>query len=185
MQDILTAVAVLDAYQAWTTTTAVYPTLIAVEGSWVQGNPFYCGLKLCGEAEEVGKALALTGGADLAIAEMGDVCWYLSEITASIHLKLGTDIYQLGRERAGAGLPEGAILCSAARAGEALGKLWRDGYSAKQFMALKDALADTLYQVERQAHALKADLPQVLAANRRKLESRQQRGTLHGSGDDR
>jgi len=75
---------------------------------------------------------------------------------------------------------------------EKLGKLMRDeGYvpgaalTAAQTEALGKELGDVLWYVANLAADLGLTLEEVAAANLAKLKSRQERGVIHGSGDDR
>lgn len=75
---------------------------------------------------------------------------------------------------------------------EKLGKLMRDeGYvpgaalTAAQTEALGKELGDVLWYVANLAADLGLTLEEVAAANLAKLKSRQERGVLGGSGDDR
>lgn len=77
----------LDDYQAFTRTTAIFPADRALE---------YLGLGLASEAGEVAgviKKWIRDGTDDAALkakleAEMGDVCWYLSELCNATGLDL-------------------------------------------------------------------------------------------------
>lgn len=64
-------------------------------------------------------------------------------------------------------------------------KLYRDGDSPAQREKLQAELGDTLWYAARLAEALGTDLETLAAANKAKLQSRQQRQVLTGSGDNR
>ena len=77
----------------------------------------------------------------------------------------------------------------ASEAGEVAGKVkkyMRDGGS---FMflrdQLKDELGDVLWYVATLAHDLDLTLEEIATNNTNKLQSRQARGTISGSGDNR
>jgi NTP pyrophosphatase (non-canonical NTP hydrolase) len=62
----------------------------------------------------------------------------------------------------------------------------QDGqFDADAVAAIKKELGDVLWYVARLAAELGLDLDAIAADNLSKLASRQQRGTLHGSGDER
>ena len=58
-------------------------------------------------------------------------------------------------------------------------------FDAETVAALKKELGDVLWYVARLAAELDLDMGDVAAANLAKLSSRQDRGVLHGSGDER
>lgn len=80
-------------------------------------------------------------------------------------------------------------------AGEVLGKIkkaWRDGrrsqgkgYSQEELDSIKDELGDVLWYLSQLASELGADLGSIAEGNLLKLQQRQERGTLQGSGDKR
>lgn len=58
-------------------------------------------------------------------------------------------------------------------------------FDADAVAAIKKELGDVLWYVARLAAELDLDLGDIAAANLAKLASRQERGVLHGSGDER
>lgn len=92
----------------------------------------------------------------------------------------------------GTGTPEGLRYGALALAGEAgeiankVKKAWRDvNFTEETRLQLIDEVGDCLWYCGAIAKELGVDLDAVAAANLAKLRSRQQRGTLHGSGDNR
>jgi NTP pyrophosphatase (non-canonical NTP hydrolase) len=71
---------------------------------------------------------------------------------------------------------------------EKVKKVLRDNggqFDAAAVAAIKKELGDVLWYVARLAAELGLDLEDVAAENLAKLASRQERGQLHGSGDER
>lgn len=68
-------------------------------------------------------------------------------------------------------------------------KLYRDGFDAADWSAIRESLikeiGDTLWYAAAMASELDADLGQSAAYNVAKLKDRARRGVLQGSGDDR
>lgn len=86
----------------------------------------------------------------------------------------------------------GLLYCSlglASEAGEVAGKvkkMMRDGDPARELRnKVIEELGDTLWYAARVADELSINLEVVAHENLAKLQSRKQRGTLGGSGDDR
>lgn len=63
-------------------------------------------------------------------------------------------------------------------------KEWRDGFISDRTTVIKE-LGDILWFVSELAHVQSISLLEVAEANIKKLASRQERGTIGGSGDDR
>ena len=87
-------------------------------------------------------------------------------------------------------LPEVAYLglCIAGEASEVAEKLkkaYRDSGGKVDAPAMVRELGDVLYYLVRYAHLLGTDLEGVAAANVAKLNDRESRGTMRGSGDKR
>jgi NTP pyrophosphatase (non-canonical NTP hydrolase) len=88
------------------------------------------------------------------------------------------------------GLPEEAYLgiCIAGEAGEVAEKLkkaYRDSGGRVDRLAMCRELGDVAYYLTRYAHRLGYTLAQVLDENVAKLNDRESRGVLRGSGDRR
>ncbi len=79
----------------------------------------------------------------------------------------------------------GLAICE--EAGEIAGKLKKlsrgDGNITREMIL--NELGDTLYYVTKLANSLGSNLNEVMVMNIEKLESRMERGTLKGSGDER
>lgn len=144
-------------YVEWTDTTAIYPADRAAE---------YCALGLLSELGEVAgklKKRIRDGEASVPVeailAELGDACWYLAR------LRPEDDLGDLGEPATVQG-----------------GYAWVVG-------ALSSALSEeyhlALEYVEGLIIELGYSLPEVLGMNVAKLESRKDRGTLGGAGDER
>jgi NTP pyrophosphatase (non-canonical NTP hydrolase) len=71
---------------------------------------------------------------------------------------------------------------------EKVKKVLRDNggqFDAETVAAIKKELGDVLWYVARLAAELDLDLGEIAADNLAKLASRQDRGVIHGSGDER
>jgi NTP pyrophosphatase (non-canonical NTP hydrolase) len=65
-------------------------------------------------------------------------------------------------------------------------KMYRDNLTVDDFQEfVKKELGDVLWYVSETASQLGLDLDEIAAANIAKLSSRQKRGVIGGSGDDR
>lgn len=64
-------------------------------------------------------------------------------------------------------------------------KLYRDGDNAEKREEIKLELGDVMWYAARLAETLGVNLSDLMDANQKKIQSRQQRGVLGGSGDHR
>lgn len=65
-------------------------------------------------------------------------------------------------------------------------KFFRDHTEREDFQEkLKKELGDVLWYINAMAHEVGLTLEEIAEANIEKLESRKERGKLHGDGDDR
>lgn len=79
-----------------------------------------------------------------------------------------------------------AALGLASEAGEFAGfvkKVYRDGDSEALRASMTAELGDVMWYAARLAETLGVELQEVMAANQKKIISRQQRGKISGSGD--
>jgi NTP pyrophosphatase (non-canonical NTP hydrolase) len=175
-------------YQQQAATTAVYPRAVGDFGL------AYCALKLNGEVAELGDKLDALAAApsddalrDGARKEAGDVYWYIANLALEARVAVGADT----SPRPFAGPADCAVFLSRAAGaiGEVVGKVYRDhggaptpAQQASLAASLEDLLAALAWLV---TSALGSTVEEIWAANVAKLRSRQQRGVLHGSGDER
>lgn len=177
-------------YQPLAAKTAVYPRTVGDFGM------AYCALKLSGEAAELGDKLDELTNAPLEAAdalrvtarkEAGDVYWYIAGLAREAQL----DIPEPDAP-AWFASPRDCATYLGRRAGavsEIVGKTYRDHdgiLSDDKRVALTTALSDMLAALAwLVVSTLDATVSEVLSANIAKLRDRQQRGVLHGSGDER
>lgn len=175
-------------YQQQAAQTAVYPRAVGDFGL------AYCALKLNGEAAELGDKLdALAAAPDDAALlagarkEAGDVYWYVANLALEAHLPVGPATPARTFDSAHAC----AVYLSrrAGAVGEVVGKVYRDQGGAptpQQQATLTAALDDLLAALAWVVTTpLASRVDDVWTANIAKLRDRQQRGVLHGSGDER
>lgn len=177
-------------YQPLAVKTAVYPRTVADFGM------AYCALKLNGEAAELGDKLDQMTSAPLEVVdalrvtarkEAGDVYWYIASLALEAQVAVAEP-----EAPAWFVNPRDCSVYVSRRAGavaEIVGKAYRDdggilsdGRREALASALSDLLAALAWLV---TSALDTTVSEVLSANIAKLRDRQQRGVLHGSGDER
>lgn len=179
----------LDEYQAWTLTTAVYPRELTLP---------YLGLGLGDESGELlEKALILeargsfgvhAGGyaaGEAVLAEAGDALWYLAQLLFDRGI-LMHQVWQPNEavtfDASMRGAVNTIVLASAAIQGR-LKKYLRDQTDPDEVLLAKATLI--LQAIDALARGLGSNLLLVAHANRAKLEDRQKRGALKGEGDTR
>lgn len=167
----------LDEYQAWTNTTAVYKESIPSDFYLA-----YCALKLSGEFGEVVKAMP---GVEVK-KELGDVAWYLAQLATLLEKPFST-LFIAAQNKDGL-ISTGLI--SASAVSEIVGKLLRDrNQGADRIYSLNEKLIDALLDCIRsflQTVLFSGfTLEEILDGNQLKLVSRKSRGVLSGCGDDR
>ena len=173
----------LSEYQKAAWKTAIYPK----KGK----NPIYPILGFCGEAGELLEKIeqfenpsekSSNKDAGPIIKELGDVCWYIMAIASEFGVKV-TSYTSRGND-------EGKII-NAIRIVQ--GACWM-AEKAKKLMRDKQYIPPIIVQVSISVGFEKASqiaknygttLGRVLGMNIRKLKSRQKRGKLRGSGDNR
>jgi len=166
-------------YNALTNKTAVYPKEHEVS---------YLALGINAEFGEFGNAETIQD----AIKELGDIYWFVSQLS---HLT-GKSMWDLRNSYPGPNpegekwnTPQGDGFALAVMSMEimdvhdAVAKFLRDetDYTEK----LSFFLTRTILVLESIADVLGLDIGELLEENIKKLESRQRRGKLHGSGDNR
>lgn len=184
---------VLTQYQNWAPQTAVYPLTGDKIGFTYRQNPFYCAMGLVGEALEFEQSV-ISETPDKAAKELSDVLWYAAMLASECGWLLEDLIYHGQDVLAGHSGPSDLIGFNiadglhvvATGVLEPLKKLWRDGHTEKQWMALRDALAATVACIDEQALILGEDgINAIAEISRSKLSQRKAEGKLHGSGSDR
>ncbi len=179
----------LDAYQANALRTAIVLPAKAME---------YTCLGLSGEVGEIaGKVeswdlIKSSDDRDDAVAELGDVCWYLAAVAHTFKILL-SDLEAHANEHAiaiaGATSPAGLALRMAKHSGEIANKtkkVIRDGRpmtGIRDFVHLQ--LSEMLGVLMVFSTIAGSDLDAVMQANVAKLADRLKRGTIGGDGDKR
>ena len=178
----------LNRYQEAALSTALYPPARALE---------YTVLGLCGEVGEIAaqvrdwEAAPRADTAAEALAELGDVCWYIATVSHTFDAKL-SDLQPPSDKDVG--LLEGVgltplVLAMAGHAGQIANKakkVIRDNRPQGQirdFVLVELAVVLTL--AARVAATMGGDISQVMQANSEKLASRKARNVIAGDGDHR
>jgi predicted house-cleaning noncanonical NTP pyrophosphatase (MazG superfamily) len=169
-------------YQETTSTTAIYPEQHAVS---------YLTLGLLNEIAE----FVNSENAKIATSELGDMMWFVSELANLI----GSDLTLLIQNEQddwhpsmGDAIAAASIVGELAEASGAVAKHLRDGSSYTEEMTLfLQRAVQTIYSiVDVMSGTINPDDPDkafilLLSDNREKLLSRQKRGVLGGSGNNR
>lgn len=171
------AVALRD-YQGTTHATAIYPEEHALG---------YLFIGLLAEVAEFVNAES----SDIAIAEVGDILWFLSELANLINVDLFTLLVieepnwspPLSADVVSAGV----IISEIADAANYVAKHLRDGssYEIKLQLCLQRAVQTVYSMVDIMEGKTGVSFKQLLDSNAEKLQSRQKRGVLGGSGNKR
>ena len=172
------------AYAAFTERTAIYPKEVEVE---------YLALGLCSEVAELtelfnqGSEISQSG----IIKELGDSQWYACRLAGAYNLSF-TNIYLDAvaiEERTGA-IFDNLVILSGLIAGD-IKKQIRDGknWTGEEREECRQKVRDKLTKFVRASidasTLLRIDYYELLQTNVDKLRSRQERGVLGGSGDNR
>lgn len=162
----------LNEYQSWTRLVAKY--------NWGSLS-FYPIFGLIGESGEFVEKL-YRGNTEAVIKEAGDVLWYLARGTDDIGIKLNT----VFERDCGVDLCGGVIdtyFIEITKLAELAKRVDREHLFV--FISWRDQFAKiaTLYEMLLSSRTL--DIHAVIGTNVMKLESRLERGTLLGVGDDR
>lgn len=198
-------------YQTGATATAIYPGQGEIPGLiyttlGLNGES--------GEVAEHAKKLHRDDGGRMTnerrprlMKELGDVLWYCAQIATEAGLELGrcwlrdpSDMPEVGGYP-GMGGAQGVLYCATKLNKEAgaigdialrlmpaigTGTDWRQSPQARTIRQfLKAGLGRTLFYANRIAQDAGFTLELAAQENLAKLKSRQERGTLQGSGDDR
>jgi len=156
----------LNDYQQAAVSTAIYPRKYAV---------VYPSLGLIGELNELMDAV-IDGEMDRIIKEAGDTCWYIANLSNDIGLEM-SDITR----KPSTPLPSVkniGVFC------EKVKKYVRDGAEEKR-ADIVEFISDALSAVITVCHDHCIPFDLVLSTNIAKLQSRKERGTLTGDGDNR
>lgn len=175
----------LSQYQQSCPQTAIYPHYMQPVDWPHRQNPFYCALELVGEAGEFDGALTF-GTPACQKKELGDVCYP----AAMLCNECGWEMDDLLTHGYDILADNSSLSCTLLEVAygvvEPIKKLWRDGYSEKQWTLLRDALAATIAAIDEHAERLLGSgIAEIAAKNMEKLQARKAKGTLHGSGGDR
>ena len=170
----------LNEYQDMARETAIYA-----------GALYYPALGLAGEVcEALEKANDFECSYDEQAAEIGDVLWYVANVAKDAGLTLSECATENFDDL---GLPheddlELALICAVGPIFETVKKCIRDeqGHLTKEKREkIRVSLGITLNVLAEIAIELGTTLEKIAEANYDKLKSRQERGKLHGSGDNR
>jgi hypothetical protein len=177
----------LQKYQSLALQTAIYPN--------VGNNTLYPALGLCGESGELCEKLKKIqrdkGGIiseedkTLLLKEVGDVCWYLAAIYSELRMQLpDTDLIIEDEEGQRPSIP---ILCLWVSVSSGVIASDASPYSGLPINTLSiiETTGILIVSLAGICQSLGSNLPVVLEANIAKLQSRQERGVLQGSGDTR
>jgi NTP pyrophosphatase (non-canonical NTP hydrolase) len=161
-------------YQQQAAKTAIYPRKVD------DFSLAYLSLKLCGEANELRKAIGLEN----VVKEAGDVLWY-----AAVLAKEGDLTLEIPREgvRSIPAQKEG-LISPPAEIAELIGKAYRDNdgrLNEQTQNAIERRLMHMLACVRGILDRRGASFDAMLQANLDKLADRAARNVLHGSGDNR
>jgi NTP pyrophosphatase (non-canonical NTP hydrolase) len=175
--------------------TAIYPKERGVD---------YTFMGLAGETAEFQEKIALISARIMRkrsvrhdlLCELGDVCWYVATASHEVGIALADLPVLDGRAKALRRCfknPVEAVLRLANALGGAAGKLpnklkktIRDGKQISEYREdVVAGLGESLQIAKQIAEALGSSIEQVMADNLVKLNSRAERGVLHGSGDNR
>lgn len=159
-------------YQTRAVATAIYPRQYAIA---------YPALGLIGELTELKEAIwqcdGPTQNIQPVVKEAGDVMWYCANLASDMGVCLAhLDSQVLLNDY----LSDKAIGLFA----EKVKKLIRDGSEDKRVATLK-FISLAIATVRTACHCFGVSFKDVLTTNLEKLESRKERGTLQGDGDNR
>ena len=144
----------------------------------VVNEPFFVALGMCGESGEALEKVLLEDTPGLLL-ELGDTAWYICKMAAVLKLQL-TPIHTDGK----------TLLVSVANLSvqsSAVADLVKKGLRGGELKVARvhEHLNMAIGLVAATARLAGVDLPTILQMNRTKLEDRQRRNVIHGSGDNR
>lgn len=171
----------LNEYQSMARETAVY-----------EGNLYYPALGLAGEiCEAIEKANDKLVHYEEIQKEIGDVLWYVANVAQDAGLNLsdcaGTDSFG-GLEKPQESDLDVALIKALGPVMEMVKKCFRDDggvLNETKKEAIRSNLGELLNVLGEISIELGTTLEKIAEANYAKLKSRQERGTLQGSGDNR
>jgi NTP pyrophosphatase (non-canonical NTP hydrolase) len=190
---------IYDDYASFTERTAIYPQQVAAE---------YLALGLCSETSECQEELTKLGGKNLTHAgneiggEAGDVVWYIARLAVTYNFDFNWIVDRAKKDYYAHPFDIDAILVllsidSGLIAGK-IKKQLRDGHTwtgeqredARQHIG--DRLSRIVMRLMQLADWMYANhcseygtFDKIMNSNRKKLESRAERGTLRGDGNTR
>lgn len=192
-----------NAYQQFTSTTAIYPQQSAAE---------YLTLGLNSEAAECVEAFLKPSRGDSIVfannigKELGDVQWYAAQLARAYHFDFGDIVDEAKKQYPGIGVSgfadgeelmsritvEGGLIAGKVKKQLRDGPTWLGEQREESRQYIRDRLvrivtlsmrvSDWLYANGAESYST-YDL--VLIENRKKLTDRQARGALRGDGDNR
>lgn len=181
----------LDAFSQWTA-TLWFPK----EGFLTTNDYAVMGLGLSGETGEVMEAIEeCQRAAEVSpglVKELGDALYYWARILDAFKLRLSFEEWIVMYSEVGFEQAVGhcsALTRATGQVSEVLKKLLRDGVSPENEATFRAKLLDGLENYLRAWHfvvsALELDPLEVMRVNRQKLEDRNARGVMAGSGNHR
>lgn len=156
-------------YIEWTRTTAVYPKDQAIE--YLKRGLISEAGELCGKT----KRIIRDGVRDDEgiFKELGDICWYAARIADERHINM----------------PDGLDFALINASGDDIKVAQWCYIVVLQCNGIKGILINSIIMLFRWINLLaeqfSLSLSDILVMNREKLESRKERGTICGSGDNR
>lgn len=176
----------LTQYQNFVPTTAIYPLYSDRLDFPHRQNPFYCGMGLVGEAREFEESVGdFDQSPEQVGKELSDALWYAIMLACEMGWEIG-DLLLHGQDLLNSTDYSQGLYAIAGGVLEPLKKLWRDGHSDKQMVALRDALAAIIACIDEQAMMVGADgIEDIASISQARLTRRKSEGKLHGSGSDR
>jgi NTP pyrophosphatase (non-canonical NTP hydrolase) len=148
-------------YQKKSRVTAVYPPQYKIS---------YTALGLIGEHEEFHKALCISyDNYEALTKELGDMMWYCANLSTDLGILLikFDGLFEIGSFA------------------ERIKKYLRDGHDKSKLELIQQDIGKCVAKVDFWARRYNTSLEHIMELNLKKLLDRQERGVLHGSGDDR
>jgi len=171
----------LNEYQAGAKGTAIYPLPVN-----------YPTLGIAGEACELLVKVSLGAEPDEVIKEVGDVLWYTANVAADLGFSLsdvaGVDYFADLPGYPAANSVEAMLLEGVGEVCETVKKAIRDNqgvFDEPRLAKVKNGLHVIVNSLKELCFEYDTTLEDAAQRNLEKLRSRQQRGVLQGSGDNR
>lgn len=170
----------LNDYQIESRRTAVYLENLGQ-------NLWYPALKLAGEVSELVQEITNGSETPVILKEAGDVLWYMAAICSEMKVELQQVANKAIAVELSDLFPGSYLLVAVGKISESVGKAYRDfGGSPNQHQKqIIHELSIVCFWLNRVAKEHGSTIEEVADLNLAKLRDRQERGVLHGSGNDR